>query len=408
MSAGEDLPPPVADAGELGRLLERLAPADELAIDTEFVWERTYRPLLALVQLGARLPSGEVVVAALDPLALDLTPLLQLLAEPGRGKLLHAGRLDLTILGRLHGRPLGPVFDTQRAAALVGFGGQIGYAPLVEQLTGRHLEKAEQWSDWTRRPLRREQLAYALEDVRHLPDVGAALRSLLRQSGREAWAAEEMQDLLDPESWADPTPGEEWLKVKAARTLPPRAQAVLREVCVWREASARARDLRPGFVIKDQVLLELARRPPRNADDLRQAGLHPAEVKRSAAEILAALRKGERAEPPEQPERRRRVDVGGTVDLLKAWLAQRAAAEGVATEVLATTAELESLAHAHARGEEPRPLPVLTGWRRTLVGEDLLRLVRGELALQIEPRARGLRAVEPRRPKPEDAGQSSE
>ena len=386
----------VAERAELVSLVERLAGAAELALDTEFVWERTYRPLLAVVQVGARLPTGQVVVAAVDALALDLGPLLELLAEPGRGKLLHAGRLDLAILHRLLGRPLSPVFDTQRAAALVGFGGQIGYGALVEQLTGRRLEKGEQWSDWTRRPLRPEQLSYALDDVRHLPDVAAALRGLLDQSGRAAWAAEEMQDLHDPSSWADPAPGEEWLKVKAARTLPPRAQAVLREVCVWREESARARDLRPGFVVKDQVLLELARRPPRSLDALREVrGLHPGEVKRGGAELLAALRRGERAEPPPQPPRKRRMDVSGAVDLLKAWLGQKAAAEGVASEVLATTAELTSLASSHARGDPPPGLPVLSGWRRQLVGEDLLRLLRGEVALQVQPRARGLRAVPP-------------
>lgn len=396
----------VADPERLRALVDRLAPASELALDTEFVWERTYRPLLAVVQVGARLPSGELVVAAVDALALPLDPLLELLGDPSRGKLFHAGRLDLAILGRLLGRPLRPVFDTQRAAALVGFGGQIGYAALVEQLTGRRLEKGEQWSDWTRRPLRPEQLSYALDDVRHLPDVGAQLRALLEQTGRTRWAEEEMQDLYDPQSWADPAAGEEWLKVKAARTLPPRAQAVLRELAAWREESARARDLRPGFVIKDQVLLELSRRPPRHLDALRDVrGLHPGEVKRHGPELLAALRRGERAEPPPQPPRhKRRVDVSSAVDLLKAWMGQRAQAEGVASEVLATSAELLSLASSHARGDPPPDLPVLSGWRRGLVGEDLLRLLRGQMALQVGPRARGLRVVHSEEP----AAESSE
>lgn len=347
-----------------------------------------------MVQLGARLEGGEVVVGAVDALALDLRPLLELLADPSRLKLLHAGRLDLQVLLQLHGALPGPVFDTQRAAALVGFGGQIGYAALVEQVTGRRLEKSEQWSDWTRRPLREAQLRYALDDVRHLPDAAATLRGLLRQAGRHGWAEEEMRELMDPATYADPVPGEEWRRVKAARSLAPRAQAILRELCAWREKAARQRDLRPGFLVKDPILLDLARHPARTPDDLRRAGVHPAEVKRSANELLAALRRGADAEPPEQRRPKRRLDVGAAVDLLRAWLTRCASESSVAPEVMATTADLEALAKAHARGEPWPDLPVLSGWRRELVGADLLRLLEGKIALKLDGKA-GLRAVTP-------------
>lgn len=392
---------------DLAAVLAALAPAATIALDTEFQWERTYRPTLALVQVAVREEaSGEVRAFAVDPLCVDLTPLERLLAEPARTKVVHAGRIDLEVFHARLGAPLGPVFDTQRAAALVGYGAQVGYANLVEALTGLRLPKTEQWSDWTRRPLRPEQVRYALDDVIPLLRVHDRLRERLRESNRVAWAEDEMAELTDPATYARVPDHELWRKVKNRRGLDRRGLGVLRALAAWRERVARARDLRPGFVVKDAVLVELARRAPTTRAQLEHVrGLHPGELKKSADQLLRviadALALPDEALPP--PERRPAgPDPGPAVDLMRAYVAQRAAQAGIAPETLATTRDLERLARAHLRGEAPglddddegEGHDVLRGWRGALIGKDLLRLLEGKVSLRFDPRRGALEVDE--------------
>ncbi|MCO5169372.1 MAG: ribonuclease D [Planctomycetes bacterium] len=388
---------------DLDRVLAALAPATTIALDTEFLWERTYHPTLALVQVAARDDRGEVQAFAVDPLRVDLGPLERLLGEPGRLKVVHAGRIDLELFQARLGAPLGPVFDTQRAAALVGHGHQVGYANLVEALVGRRLKKTEQWSDWTRRPLRPEQVSYALDDVVPLLVVRDRLEERLREAGRLAWAEEEMAPLTDPATYVRVPDEELWRRVKTRRGLDRRALGVLRALTVWREETSRARDLRPGFVVKDPVLVELARRAPTSRAQLEHVrGLHPGELKKSADGLLAAIRAALALPDDALPPADRRPtgpDPGPAVELMRAYVAARAAEAGIAPETLATTRDLERLARAHLRGDAPEVLDegdeddgerhdVLRGWRGALVGHDLLRLLEGKVSLRIDP-ARG-------------------
>lgn len=380
----------------LSPVLAAVEAAAVLAIDTEFLWERTYHPTLALVQVAARDAEGRVQAFAVDPLRVDLAPLERLLARPERTKVVHAGRIDLEVFHQRLGAPMpGPIFDTQRGAALAGFGHQVGYANLVEALTGRRLPKTEQYSDWTRRPLRPEQVSYALDDVVPLLDVFDLLEDRLRKAGRLAWAHEEMASLTDPETYVRPSDEDLWRRVKNRRGLDRRALGVLRELALWRERASRERDLRPGFVVKDPILVELARRAPTSRAQLEHVrGLHPAEARKSGEAILAAVQRGLDLPDDALPPADRRPagpDPGPAVELMRAYVAARAAQVEVAPETLATTADLERLARAHLRGEELEPEDdeeghdVLRGWRGDLVGKDLVRLLRGEMSLRIDP-----------------------
>jgi ribonuclease D len=383
---------------DLAPALALLEGAATLALDTEFLWERTYNPTLALVQLAARDAKGDTHAFAIDPLRVDLAPVERLLADPRVTKVVHAGRIDLEVFHLRTGAPLTPVFDTQRAASLVGYGNQVGYANLVEALTGRRLPKTEQYSDWTRRPLRPEQVSYALDDVIPLLLVRDKLEERLRESNRARWAEEEMGPLMDPASYVRVDDEELWRRVKNRRGLDRRALAVLRELAAWREGAARARDLRPGFIMKDPVLVDIARRAPTSREQLEHVrSLHPAEVRKSGDEVLLAVRRAldlpDEALPPAD-RKPTGPDPSAAVDLMRAYVAQRSTEAGVAPETLATTKDLERLARAHLRGETLDDLSeegeddghdVLRGWRGALVGRDLVRLLKGELSLRIDP-----------------------
>ena len=370
---------------DLSAALEELAHAKVLTVDTEFFWERTYDPLLCLVQVAARDPQGKLTGFAIDPLAVDIDPLLRFLAEPTRLKVFHAARIDLEILNRMLGATLAPVYDTQRAAALLGFGHQVGYARLVEELVGKKPEKGEQYSDWSKRPLRDAQIDYALADVIPLMKCYEALEGLLARSGRRAWLDEEQAPLTDPASYAPIPDRERYLKVKGSRALDRTSLAVLRELAAWREDNARGRDIRPGFVLKDPALLALARKQPTTKQGLEAVrGLHSSLVRRNGDALLEAIQRGLDADPPASLRTKRpTVDVSAGVDLLKTYLSQRSRELDVAQEVLATSSELEALARRVAEGRDLDDCPLARGWRRELVGDEALRLLRGEVSLAV-------------------------
>jgi ribonuclease D len=342
-------------------------PGGAFALDTEFVRERTYYPKLCLVQAAY---GSDVVLV--DALAIpDGGALAKLLVDPSRPKLLHAARQDIEALLPLTQQPLSPVFDTQQAAALLGFPAQVGYAELVREVLGIELAKGHARTDWTRRPLSPEQLAYAADDVRHLPALADALDARLVAAGRRAWLEEESAALRDPALYRV-DPAEAWRRLKGSERLDAGAFAAACAIAEWRERRAMARDLPRGWVLPDAAIYELAAARPRTRDALASIPAVPAgTAARAADELLAAVAATPGAGPTQDlpgaqrpgPEQLRLQKA------LQARLAGIATALGIQPEVLATRRELAAL----ARGV--RDLPVMRGWRRESVGEQLLAAI---------------------------------
>ncbi|MFZ5536871.1 MAG: ribonuclease D [Pseudomonadota bacterium] len=345
----------------LHALTAALAGTAVLALDTEFLRERTYRPQLCLVQLATG-----ATAACLDPLALeDLQPLTERLSDPAQTKVLHAASQDLEVLYLRLGILPAPLFDTQIAAALCGLGEQIGYAALIERLFGVQLEKAHSRTDWSRRPLSHEQLRYALEDVHYLPEAHAILESRLMALGRLEWLREDCEAQLDPARWSvDPL--EAWRRIKGWQRLPPAVFPRLRQLAAWRERRAQALDRPRRWVMDDDTLLQLASRPPVNIHALLHGGLLPPGLRGAAEDIMAALEAARTDELPPPPawtpmrgeERARFERLTSAIDRLGATL-------DLPAGLLLSRAELERL----ARGQTT--LEALHGWRGELLREPL-------------------------------------
>jgi len=353
----------VGDAAALRAFIDAWPADSALALDTEFVRERTYYPRLCLIQVAAT-----DRLALIDALAItDPGPLVALLTGPRRPKLLHAARQDLEALLPLTGAPIGPVFDTQIAAALLGFPAQIGYGDLVRQLLGVELSKGHARTDWARRPLSVEQLAYAADDVRYLPALAALLEERLGAAGRRDWMAEESAALGDIALYRV-EPAEAWRRLKGLERLEPAAQGALRLLARWREERAMERDLPRGWVLPDAALFDIAQARPRRREELsRLASVPRTTAERAAAEILAVLAaKPAAADGPATGTSRAGPGELRQLKALQQRLLAIAGELGLQPEVLATRRELTAL----VRGE--RELPILSGWRRSIVGEPLL------------------------------------
>lgn len=337
--------------------------ASPLALDTEFLRERTYRPQLCLVQLahaGAH--------ACIDPIAIhELQPLATLLDNPQRIKVLHAAGQDLEVLHQRLGVLPAPLFDTQIAAALCGMGDQIGYAALVEKLFAVQLDKAHSRTDWSRRPLSAEQLEYALDDVRYLPEAHAILTERLQVLGRLAWMEEDCAAQLDPARWT-PDPMEAWRRLKGWQRLPSPAFPRLRQLAAWRERRAQSLDRPRRWVMDDETLAQLATRPPANIHALLHGNTLPPGLRSAADEIMAALELAKlddtTAPPvwtPMRGEERERFDrLTQTVDALAHELE-------LTPSLLISRGELERLAR------EQTSIDHLGGWRGELLVEPLGR-----------------------------------
>lgn len=354
---------PIRDPESLARLAASWPAHASIALDTEFVRERTYFPRLCLVQLAV---DGEIAIV--DPLVMpDMGALVPALADPARLKLVHAARQDIEALLPATRLPLAPVFDAQLAAALLGFPAQVGYGDLVRRLLGVELAKGHARTDWTRRPLSPEQLRYAADDVRYLPALVDALDRRLREAGRRDWLDEECAALRDIALYRV-EPDEAWRRIKGLERLDAAEFAAARSLARWREHRAMARDLPRGWVLPDAAILELARLRPASRQALASVASVPqGTAARAADEILAAIAAADRTgmaagddsrRPNPEELRRQRT--------LQSRLAALAAELGIHPEVLATRRELAAL----ARGV--RDLPVLSGWRRAVVGEPLL------------------------------------
>lgn len=360
--------------------------APYVTVDTEFLRERTYWSKLCLIQLAippasnANEPGGEAVLV--DPLAegLSLEPLYDLFRHEGTVKVFHAARQDLEIF--YHDAELFPVplFDTQIAAMVCGFGEQVGYETLVRKIAKANLDKSSRFTDWSRRPLSDAQKSYALADVTHLRAIYEFLSAELKKNGRESWLAEEIGVLENPETYIN-RPEEAWLKVRT-RTNSPRFLAILRELAQFREAYAQARDIPRSRVFKDDAMIELASTKPANEGDLSRSRLLLREARRGdiAAGIIEAVQAGLAAKDLPQPKKDEPGKPGNPAlsDLLRVLLKAKADATGVAPKLIASSADLDAI----ATGD--RDLPALKGWRAEVFGHDALRLAAGDIALSAE------------------------
>jgi ribonuclease D len=374
--------PLISSTDDLAALVSRMNAHDFVAVDTEFMRENTYWPDLCLLQIAT---TDEA--AAIDPKAegLDLSPLLELLVENHDVlKVFHAGGQDLEIIHNLTRKVPNPLFDTQIAAMALGYGEQIGYSNLVESVLGHNLDKGARFTDWSRRPLDKRQIDYAIADVTHLADIFPRMVKKLVKTGRGDWLDEEMDRLADPSSFAFEAK-DAWKRLK----LPSRNPAVLgrlRALAGWRETEARSKNLPRGRIIKDDTLNELASHPPKTQDDLGKvrglsSGWRNNDI---GARLMAALATAEPMTAEELPEREPRrpgltKDAALVSDLLKLLLKIRAKEAGVAAKLIARSDELESLA-AGVRGN----LKILDGWRFEEFGRDALDLVEGRLAFATE------------------------
>ena len=330
---------------QLASFCARHATAEFLTVDTEFMRERTYWPNLCLVQLGA---ADEAV--AVDPLVkgIDLAPLFALMADPKILKVFHAARQDVEIFYNLTGAVPTPMFDTQVAAMVCGYGELASYETLASSLAGAKIDKSSRFTDWAHRPLTEKQLAYALDDVIHLREVYAKLRAKLEKSGRTQWVGEEMGVLTNSATYAI-DPQEVWRRLKL-RADKPRLRALLREIAAWREGEAQRLNVPRNRIIRDEAMLEIAHHPPQTAADLaRIRGLVPSFAdSRQGGEVLAAVARAN-AVPLEQcpkgDDRRSLPNgIGPVVDLLKVLLKQVSEEHGVAAKLIATTDDLEAIA----------------------------------------------------------------
>jgi len=379
LTAASSEPPPalVTDAAVLAAAARPWEARGALALDTEFVRERTFFPRLGLVQLA-----DGAAVTLVDPLAVaDLSPLLAALRAPGPVKVLHSASEDLEVFYRAWGIVPAPLFDTQIAAALAGIGPSLGYQRLVQTLLGVELPKGETRTDWLARPLSAAQLAYAAEDVVHLPPLYELLSAELERLGRLAWAHEDSAALAAGLSRLDEDPQRAYLRLRGAGRLTRRQLASLRALAAWREGEARRRDLPRNFVLREELLLGLATRRPATAGELeRVPSFDVRQAARDGAVWLELIRAAEALPADELPPEPDRLPVTPAFKRLEAELraivAQRAAALGLPNEVLASRRNLDSLLKSAALDPEPRLPRALAGWRREVVGEDLLAAVR--------------------------------
>lgn len=371
----------ITTSEELAALCTRLRAESFVTVDTEFMRERTYWPELCVVQLA-----GDHEVAVVDALApgLDLAPLGELLADPAVVKVFHAARQDVEIFLLRFGAVPTPLYDTQIAAMVAGFGDQVSYDALARALANASIDKAHRFSDWAARPLSVAQIEYAAADVTHLRRIYTGLTARLERDGRNAWVAEEMAALADPATYR-PDPETQWERLKA-RSHNRRFLAALRAACAWREREAQRVNIPRQRLVKDETLLEIAATGPKDAAELARArGISEGFAKgKSGVSLLAALAEA-RALPdsalPELPRERTGPPASpALVALLKVLLAAQSEAHHVAPKLLANSDELERL----AAGETD--LPVLHGWRREVFGEAALALKAGRVALGVDGR----------------------
>jgi ribonuclease D len=369
----------ITTTAELTAFCDRLAKHRVITVDTEFLRETTYYPLLCVVQMAS---ADEAAV--IDALAegIDLKPFFALMADEKVLKVFHAARQDIEIVWHRAGIVPHPIFDTQVAAMALGYGDSIAYDQLVERVTGHRPDKTHRFTDWSRRPLTDEQMHYALADVTHLRDVFAALDADLKKRGRSDWVSEEMEVLTSPRTY-DFHPERAWERLKT-RVRKPKELAVLIEVAAWREQEAQSRDVPRGRILKDDVVGDVATQAPTSLDKLANLRSLPKGFDRSkwGSDIVAAVQRGlarDVATLPKIEKPRGNTNGAAIVELLKVLLRMTSERHAVASKVIATVDDLEQIA-----ADDNADVGALHGWRRELFGEAALALKQGRLALAIE------------------------
>lgn len=371
----------IANQSELNDFCAALAACPYITVDTEFLRDKTYFPKLCLLQMAG----PDVDPGAVDPLieGLDWTPVRELMANEKVLKVFHAARQDLEIFYRLYGVLPTPLYDTQVAAMVCGFGDQIAYNGLVRELAGHELEKNAQFTDWSRRPLSDRQIRYALDDVRYLRDVYEKLHARLVAQNREHWVFEEMEILNSPRTYQNP-PEESWKRIKI-RSDKPDVLAVLQALAAWRETEAVNRDVPRSRILKDETLADIAMFKPRDEDALLQIRSLPQDLSRGriGKQILEASRKALDAPRDSWPRAPRKdafpKNAQGTLEMIKMLLRINCAEADVAAKLVTDSEDLERLAV-----EQNPDIPALHGWRLEVFGQDALDLKAGLIALRLE------------------------
>jgi ribonuclease D len=370
---------PITTTSELAAVCARMANHPFVTVDTEFLRETTYYPLLCVAQLAS--PDEAVVIDALAE-GIDLTPLFDLMTNESVMKVFHAARQDIEIFWNLAKKIPHPIFDTQVAAMVLGYGDSISYDQLVQRITGDAIDKSFRFTDWTRRPLTDAQLRYAVSDVTHLRDVYVKLSTDIQARGRTDWVRAEMDILTSPDTYRM-EPENAWQRLKS-RVRKPKDLAVLIEIAAWREREAQTRDVPRGRVLKDDVLGEIAIQAPTTIEKLSHLRSLPKGFERSrwGEAILEAVKRGLERDPKTLPrieKFRGAINGGATVELLKVLLRMTSERHGVAAKVVATVDDLERIA-----ADDDADVPAMKGWRRELFGEKALALKHGKLALAVE------------------------
>ncbi|MEI4263590.1 ribonuclease D [Roseovarius sp. D0-M9] len=372
----------ITETEELAEYCARAAQHPYVTVDTEFLRERTYYSKLCLVQL-AYPGEGDETAVLVDPLAdgLSLEPLYALFRDESTVKVFHAARQDLEIFYVDAGIIPTPLFDSQVAAMVCGFGEQAGYETLVKRIAKAQVDKSSRFTDWSRRPLSDAQKKYALADVTHLRDIYEFLARELEKTGRDKWVAEELAVLTTPDTYIT-RPEDAWQRIKT-RNTGGKYLSIVRELARFRESYAQARDIPRSRVYKDDALVELAATKPANLQDLGRSRLLLREARKGeiADGILKAVADGLATPPDNQPQpdlSRERLQVNPAIaDLLRVLLKGVADREGVASKLIATASDLDAIAAGQ------RDAPALSGWRRDVFGAEALRLCAGQIALRV-------------------------
>lgn len=366
---------------DLKTLCEALAQEPFFTIDTEFLRDKTYYPQLCLIQVAA--PKGEAI--AIDPLAdgLDLSPLYEVLANEKVVKVFHAARQDLEIFYNMAGQIPRPIFDTQVAAMVCGYGDSIGYHKLVSSICHQSLDKGAQYTDWSRRPLSDRQLSYALDDVTYLRDVYLVLSTTLEERERAKWLKEEMA-VLESDSTYQNNPDESWKKIKQ-RSDKPRTLAILKEVAAWREIEAQRRNVPKNRIMRDETIVDMAIHEPQSIDELKRirnisSGMAGSETGKHLLDLIQKARslptkdcpRLERKPAPSQ-------ELTPVIEMLKMLLRIQCSEHDVVPRLIADTSELVELAQ-----DDNAQIPALKGWRYEIFGKDALAMKNGEIALRLK------------------------
>jgi ribonuclease D len=366
----------LTSTAQVAELCEALSRERFIAVDTEFMRDRTYWPKLCLVQIA-----GAGRHAAIDPLAsgVDLAPLFSLMTHPDIVKVFHAARQDVEIFYHLSGQIPQPLFDTQLAAMVLGFGEEVGYETLVTQVAKARVDKTSRFTDWSRRPLSRQQLDYALADVTHLRVIYERLFEQLERSGRAHWLSQEVGGLTNPATYEQP-PELAWKRIKV-RSRDPRFFAVVQALAAWREREAQGRDLPRNRIMRDDLLLEVAANRPTTLEDmakLRRVSLDRGMARSVVEAVGEALALPVSALPKIEPPAKLPRGIGPLVELLRVLLKFKSEEHHVAQRLVATTDDLEQIAAFDAPDVAP-----LKGWRREVFGDAALALKRGEIGLAV-------------------------